>query len=101
MAVSANNLSHSPIDHHKVTFFSPVLACRRTLIVIAHVSTRVIEQRVGYAIFALYSFQLLLGMFIRGVRTPSLFIAHRPPQNYLHAALGLAILAMAGYQVRL
>jgi hypothetical protein len=59
------------------------------------------EQRIGYAIFALYSFQLLLGMFIRGVRTQSLFIAHRPPQNYLHAALGLAILAMAGYQVRL
>jgi hypothetical protein len=40
-------------------------------------------------------------MFIHFVRIPILFIAHRPPQNYLHAILGLVILAMASYQVRL
>jgi hypothetical protein len=39
-------------------------------------------------------------VFIHFVRVPFLFIAHRPPQNYLHAAIGLTILAMAGYQVR-
>jgi len=72
MGVSANHLSLYPIDHHK---------------------------RVGYAIFTLYSLQLLLGIFIHTVRTPGLFILHRPPQNYLHAAFGLTILAMAGYQV--
>jgi hypothetical protein len=64
-----------------------------------HLYNSYIEQRVGYAIFTLYSFQLLLGAFIHLVRTPSLFIVHRPPQNYLHAALGLSILAMAGYEV--
>jgi hypothetical protein len=63
------------------------------------VTTRVTEQTLGYAIFALYSFRLLLGIFIHSVRTPSLFIANHPPQNYIHAALGLTILVMAAYQV--
>jgi len=72
MAVSANHISTTPIDHHK---------------------------RVGYAIFSLYSFQILLGLFIHYVRVPFLFIVHRPPQNYIHAILGLTILAMAAYQV--
>ncbi|KAH9962052.1 hypothetical protein BJV74DRAFT_871461 [Russula compacta] len=74
MAVRANHITHFPIDHHK---------------------------RVGWAIFSLYSAQLLLGPFIHFVRVPFLFVGHRPPQNYLHAILGLTILAMAGYQVRL
>ena len=43
----------------------------------------------------------MIGIFIHAVRVPFLFIAHRPPQNYFHATLGLVILAMAGYQVRL
>jgi len=72
MAVSANHISHNPIDHHK---------------------------RVGYTIFTLYTLQLLLGILIHTVRTPSLFILHRPPQNYIHAAFGFTIFAMAGYQV--
>ena len=59
------------------------------------------EQRVGYAILGLYIAQIVIGMFIHVVRVPFLFIFHRPPQNYFHAILGLVILAMAGYQVRL
>jgi hypothetical protein len=59
-----------------------------------------LEQRVGYAIFTLYGFQVLLGAFIHFVRVPFLFIGHRPPQNWIHAALGFTILAMAAYQVR-
>jgi hypothetical protein len=43
----------------------------------------------------------VIGMFIHFVRVPFLFVGHRPPQNYFHAILGLVILAMAGYQVRL
>jgi hypothetical protein len=58
------------------------------------------EQKVGYTIFGLYIVQFMLGVFIHAVRVPFLFIAHRPPQNYLHAVLGLAILALAAYQVR-
>jgi hypothetical protein len=58
------------------------------------------QQRVGFAIFTLYSLQLLLGIFIHTVRTPGLFIAHCASQNYLHVAFGLTMLAMAGYQVR-
>jgi hypothetical protein len=58
------------------------------------------KQRVGYAILGLYIAQIVIGVFIHSVRVPFLFIFHRPPQNYLHAILGLVILAMAGYQVR-
>ena len=58
------------------------------------------KQRVGYAIFSLYIAQVFLGIFIHAVHVPFLSIAHRSLQNYLHAVLGLAILAMAAYQVR-
>ncbi|KAN0107376.1 hypothetical protein V8E52_010207 [Russula decolorans] len=71
-ASSATDISEMPMDHHK---------------------------RVGFAILALYIAQIVIGMFIHFVRIPFLFIAHRPPQNYLHAILGLVILAMAGYQI--
>ena len=30
---------------------------------------------------------------------PSFFRGHRPPQNYFHAVLGLAIIALAAYEV--
>jgi len=72
MAVEANHISHTPIDHHK---------------------------RVGYAVFTLYGVQVLLGAFIHFVRVPFLFIGHRPPQNWIHAALGFTILALAAYQI--
>jgi hypothetical protein len=102
MAVSANHISHNPIDHHKVMF----LLSYRTLIwhlitpSSPTVTIRSFEQRVGYTIITLYTLQLLLGILIHTVRTPSLFILHRPPQNYLHAAFGFTIFVMAGCQVR-
>ncbi|KAI0260804.1 hypothetical protein BC834DRAFT_973108 [Gloeopeniophorella convolvens] len=72
MGQKAHNLSHAPMDHHK---------------------------RIGFCIFSLYIAQVLLGAFIHFVRIPFLFVGHRPPQNYIHAILGLLILAMANYQV--
>ncbi|KAI0291150.1 hypothetical protein BC826DRAFT_1023950 [Russula brevipes] len=72
MAARANGIFPTPIDHHK---------------------------KVGYTIFGLYIAQFVLGVFIHSVRVPFLFIVHRPPQNYLHALLGLAILALAAYQI--
>jgi hypothetical protein len=61
----------------------------------------VTKQNVGVVIFALYIAQIVVGAFIHFVRIPFLFVGHRPPQNYFHAVFGLAILAMAAYQVRL
>ncbi|KAI9459020.1 hypothetical protein F5148DRAFT_310760 [Russula earlei] len=73
MVVSAKHVAPPrPIDHHR---------------------------RVGYAIFSLYIAQVLVGAFIHFLRVPFLSIGNRPAQNYLHVALGLAILAMAGYQI--
>jgi len=57
------------------------------------------HQKIGIALLALYVTQLLLGTIIHFVKMPGLFRGHRPPQNYLHVALGLAILALAAYQV--
>ena len=74
---------------------------RNILPFIRHHDFPVTEQRLGYAIFGLYIAQIVIGVFIHAVRVPCLFIAHRPPQNYLHAILGLVILAIGGYQVRL
>jgi len=57
------------------------------------------HQQIGIALLALYVTQLLVGTLIHFVKVPGLFRGHRPPQNYLHVALGLAILALAAYQV--
>ncbi|KAJ7443835.1 hypothetical protein FB451DRAFT_1295143 [Mycena latifolia] len=56
------------------------------------------HQQIGIALLAMYVTQLLLGAFIHFVKMP-IFRGHRPPQNYLHVMLGLAILALAAYQV--
>lgn len=55
---------------------------------------------VGIVIFSLYIGQVVIGVFIHFVRIPFPSLGHRPPQNYIHALLGLAILALASYQVR-
>ncbi|KAH9161067.1 hypothetical protein EDB89DRAFT_2032453 [Lactarius sanguifluus] len=73
MGSKAGDLTNSPMDHHK---------------------------RIGYVIFGLYIGQVVLGTFIHYVRIPFPFLGHRPPQNYIHALLGIVILAMANYQVR-
>lgn len=57
------------------------------------------HQKIGIALLALYVTQLLLGTFAHFVKMPTLFRGHRPPQSYLHVVLGLAIIALAGYQV--
>ncbi|KAJ7199319.1 hypothetical protein B0H12DRAFT_1197190 [Mycena haematopus] len=58
------------------------------------------HQLIGIALLALYATQLLLGTIIHFFKMPPrLFHGHRPPQNYLHVVLGLAILALAAYQV--
>ncbi|KAI9442739.1 hypothetical protein H4582DRAFT_1809761 [Lactarius indigo] len=72
MGSKAGDLTDSPMDHHK---------------------------RIGYVIFSLYIVQVVLGAFIHYIRIPFPFLGHRPPQNYIHALLGLTILAMANYQV--
>ncbi|KAH9062332.1 hypothetical protein EDB87DRAFT_1673828 [Lactarius vividus] len=72
MGSKAHDLTDAPMDHHK---------------------------RIGYVIFGLYIGQVVLGAFIHSIRIPLPFLGHRPPQNYIHALLGLAILAMANYQV--
>lgn len=59
-----------------------------------------VAQRIGYTVFGLYIAQVVLGTFIHYVRIPFPFLGHRPPQNYIHALLGLAILSLADYQVR-
>lgn len=58
------------------------------------------HQQIGIALLAMYVTQLLLGTFIHFVKLQGLFRGYRPPQNYLHVVLGLAILALAAYQVR-
>ncbi|EIM88680.1 uncharacterized protein STEHIDRAFT_52825 [Stereum hirsutum FP-91666 SS1] len=57
------------------------------------------HKKIGLTLLILYLIQVVLGLFIHFVRMPRLFIAHRPPQNYFHAILGLLIMALAAYQV--
>lgn len=49
----------------------------------------------------LYIAQLVIGLFIHFIKMPSLFAGHRPPQNYVHVLLGIAILALAAYEVKM
>ena len=57
------------------------------------------HQKIGLALLILYVLQVVIGLVIHFFKTPSLFGGHRPPQNYLHVSIGLAILALAAYQV--
>jgi hypothetical protein len=54
---------------------------------------------VGIVLLVLYLAQCSLGAIIHWFK-PRSFIG-RPPQNYLHAILGLLIIGLAFYQVRL
>ncbi|KLO13720.1 hypothetical protein SCHPADRAFT_903922 [Schizopora paradoxa] len=56
------------------------------------------HKKIGLALLILYLMQLMLGLFIHFVKLPFMG-GHRPPQNYFHAILGLAIIALAFYQV--
>lgn len=54
-------------------------------------------QRWGIALLILYLVQCGLGAFIHFIKNPNR--SRRPPQNYLHAVVGLAIIGLAFYQV--
>jgi len=58
-----------------------------------------IHKRVGLIIFGLYIAQCVLGLFIHYVRIPFPILGSRPPQNYIHAIIGLATIGLAVYQV--
>jgi hypothetical protein len=60
------------------------------------------HTKLGVTVLVLYILQVLLGLFIHYVKFPSFARSrlHRPPQNYLHAVLGLTIFALAAYQAR-
>lgn len=57
------------------------------------------HKKIGQILLALYLVQCALGAFIHFVKIKVLF--NRPPQNYIHALLGLTILGLAFYQARL
>ena len=57
-----------------------------------------VNQKWGIALFVLYFVQNAFGAVVHWVKTKS--VAKRPPQNYLHAVLGLFIIGAAYYQVR-
>jgi Eukaryotic cytochrome b561 len=57
------------------------------------------HKSIGVTLMILYIAQLIIGLFIHYVKIPSLFKGHRPPQNYIHVLLGIAIIALAAYEV--
>jgi len=58
------------------------------------------HEKMGLALLILYVIQLSLGLFTHYVKLRSPFGAGtRPPQNYFHVLLGLAILGLAAEQV--
>ncbi|KAJ7115063.1 hypothetical protein C8R43DRAFT_902864 [Mycena crocata] len=56
------------------------------------------HQQVGLALLVMYLIQVFLGAFIHWIKLPFRFPGGRPPQNYLHAILGLSIVALASWQ---
>ncbi|KIM75769.1 hypothetical protein PILCRDRAFT_663916 [Piloderma croceum F 1598] len=56
------------------------------------------HKKCGLAIFVLYFVQLALGSIIHWFKPRG--TSRRPPQNYLHAVVGLLLIALAFYQVR-
>ncbi|KAK7462308.1 hypothetical protein VKT23_007909 [Stygiomarasmius scandens] len=58
------------------------------------------HTKMGLALLILYVIQVVWGLFIHFVKTPSPFgVATRPPQNYFHVFLGLVIIILAQEQV--
>jgi hypothetical protein len=55
------------------------------------------HKKMGLALLILICLQLVGGIFIHFVKIPFMG-GHRPPQNYLHAILGLTIIACAFWQ---
>ncbi|PPQ86670.1 hypothetical protein CVT25_006745 [Psilocybe cyanescens] len=57
------------------------------------------HQKVGLALLILYIIQMALGAIVHFFKFPSVFRGHRAPHNYLHVLVGLAIFALAQWQV--
>ena len=57
------------------------------------------HRTIGQVLVFLYVAQVVIGLFIHYIKFPSLFGSHRPPQNYIHVLLGIAILALSAYNV--
>ncbi|KAI0315873.1 hypothetical protein OF83DRAFT_1129912 [Amylostereum chailletii] len=58
------------------------------------------HKKVGLAMLVLYCVQLVLGVFIHAVKLPlPLRLFGRAPGNYVHIALGIALLALGTFQV--
>ncbi|KAJ7587192.1 hypothetical protein C8J56DRAFT_92761 [Mycena floridula] len=57
------------------------------------------HQKMGLVLLIMYVVQILVGLFIHFVKIHTLGAGRRPMQNYFHAVLGLAILALAASQV--
>ena len=55
-------------------------------------------QKFGIGLFVLYFAQLSLGAIIHWIKPHN--VRSRPLQNYLHAVVGLLLVALAFYQVR-
>ena len=77
-------------DTHKVRILSSIAFPLRL--------DYVIIQKYGVAIFILYLVQLMLGAIIHWIKPKGR--RRRPLQNYLHAIIGLLLIALAFYQVR-
>jgi peptidoglycan/LPS O-acetylase OafA/YrhL len=87
----ANASGSGPMNHHKVgkvySVICPVSDSARPM------------QKIGTIVFSLYIVQIVLGAFVHFIRIPFPLIVNRPLSNYVHALLGLTILAMSAYQV--
>ncbi|PPR00842.1 hypothetical protein CVT26_012477 [Gymnopilus dilepis] len=57
------------------------------------------HEKVGLALIILYGVQVFVGAIAHFFKLPSIFRGHRPPHSYFHAILGLAIFALAQWQV--
>ena len=58
-----------------------------------------VHQKVGLALLILYVLQLAIGVFVHAFKFPSIFRGHRAPHNYFHVVFGLAIFALAQFNV--
>ncbi|OCH88655.1 hypothetical protein OBBRIDRAFT_71335 [Obba rivulosa] len=59
------------------------------------------HKKLGIALFVLYLAQVAGGLFVHFVKVRTFTIIGRSLQNYLHAFMGLLIIALAFYQARL
>lgn len=87
------------VKRHHTGHFNDPHKVRIQLIVRRRRVTHNHPQKIGLALFILYIVQCAFGTFVHFVKSSRR--TSRPPQNYVHAILGLAILGLALYQVHL